>query len=101
MSAASGAGSKTSFELGELAAAVGRRLDSWRQQDVGERLWRRDHRLWSDQPVPELEDRLGWLDLPRTMPPLVDELEALAAAATDEGLETVVLLGMGGSSLGA
>ncbi len=101
MSGAAGAVARSSFELGDLATAVAARLRRWRDEEVGERLWRRDHRLWSETPVAEIEDRLGWLDLPRTMVPLVDELEALAADARSEGLETVVLLGMGGSSLGA
>ena len=101
MSAGSGAGPRPSFDLGDLGEAVGRRLDEWRAGDVGQRLWRRDRRLWSEEPVAEIEDRLGWLDLPRAMKPLLAEVEELAAAAVADGLETVTLLGMGGSSLGA
>ena len=89
------------YELGGLRDAVGRRLEEWRERRAGERLWRRDHRLWSAEPVAEIEDRLGWLELPRAMPALLDELEPFADEAAAAGLETVVLVGMGGSSLGA
>ena len=98
---AGGGAAEPSFELGDLAAAVDRRLAGWRQRQAGARLWRRDPRLWREGPVAELEDRLGWLDLPDAMPALIEQLEPFAAAAADDGLETVVLLGMGGSSLGA
>ena len=101
MSAAIGEVPEPSFDFGDLAAVVDSRLRHWQAEGVGERLWRRDHRLWSQRPVAELENRLGWLDLPRTMRPRVDELESFAAGVADDGLETVVLLGMGGSSLGA
>ena len=101
MSAGSAADPLPGFELGDLDAAVGRRLGEWQAAGVGERLWRRDHQLWSREPVAEIEDRLGWLDLPRAMGPLLDDLEEFAAAAAGDGLETVALLGMGGSSLGA
>jgi transaldolase/glucose-6-phosphate isomerase len=89
------------LESGDLAEAVDSRLGRWQAEGAVERLWRRDYRLWADRPLSELEDRLGWLDLPRTMTSMVDGLEAFAVAAAADGLDTVVLLGMGGSSLGA
>ena len=101
MSSADGAVPAPRYELGELGAAVRRRLEAWAGRRAGERLWQRDHRLWSERPLAEIEDRLGWLDLPRAMPALLDELEPFAAEAAAEGLTTVVLVGMGGSSLGA
>ena len=93
--------SEVSFEPGHLDSVVESRLRGWREAGVGERLWLRDHRLWSAEPVAELTDRLGWLELPRAMPARLDELEPFAAEAAADGLGTVVLLGMGGSSLGA
>ena len=87
------------FELGPLEGAVGRRLAAWRQERVAERLWARDHTLWFSEPRAELTDRLGWLDLPEAMPGRADELQLLADAVRDDGIDRVVLLGMGGSSL--
>jgi len=78
---------------------VDRRLEAWASEAVGARLWRRDSSLWSATPVPELEDRLGWLELPRTMLGEVAALRAFADQVRGAGLDRVALLGMGGSSL--
>src|SRR5581483_2940581 len=51
--------------------------------------------LWPDGNVSP--NRLGWLDVPRRM---ADEAAELAAWASTIPHPTVVLLGMGGSSLG-
>jgi glucose-6-phosphate isomerase len=62
------------------------------------RIWDRDPSAWAsgeDDPT----DRLGWLDLPQEMQSQVAELRAFASKAGSEGISTVVLLGMGGSSL--
>ena len=63
------------------------------------RLWAKDHTLWTAEPAPEIEDRLGWLALPETMRAEVPALEAFAAEVAAAGVTRVVLLGMGGSSL--
>jgi len=55
------------LRLGGYAAAVEARLAKWRQEDFGRRLWEKDYRLWTPQPIPELTNRMGWLELPDTM----------------------------------
>ncbi|HXQ43358.1 MAG TPA: hypothetical protein VN816_01875 [Acidimicrobiales bacterium] len=60
-----------------------------------ERLKRRDATLWPDGNVSP--NRLGWLDVPRR---LQSEAADIAAWASGIAQSTVVLLGMGGSSLG-
>ncbi|MEW5825945.1 MAG: glucose-6-phosphate isomerase [Candidatus Bipolaricaulota bacterium] len=68
------------------------------RDNVIARLWAGDHRLWS--PIPnEIVDRLGWLRLPDTMATHLAELSDFSDEARSEGLDDVVLLGMGGSSL--
>lgn len=65
-----------------------------------ERVWARDAALWGPPDAPEIADRLGWLDAPER---LIDELPAIEAWAEERraaGADHVVLLGMGGSSLG-
>lgn len=82
-----------------LARAVERRLARWAEERFAERLWAKDPSLWSPggPPFPpELEDRLGWLDLPDADP---GELAAFAEEVRRDGLRHAVLLGMGGSSL--
>ncbi len=66
--------------------------------DFAGRIARRDTTLWRDDPA-EIADRLGWLDLPRTMPAHGEALRAFAAELHDRGVADLVLLGMGGSSL--
>ena len=85
--------------MGGYAAAVDARLARWQEEAFGRRLWEKDYRLWSPEPIPELTDRLGWLDLPNTMTAEVDPLSRLAREVAEEGIRDAVVLGMGGSSL--
>ena len=87
------------IEAGSGAAAVEARLAEWVEQRFVERVWRRDPTLWSADPIPELADRLGWLDLPERMDTIGRSLEAFGRGLASEGLRNVVVLGMGGSSL--
>jgi transaldolase/glucose-6-phosphate isomerase len=59
-----------------------------------ERLWARDPTLWTGRDEAKW---LGWLDEPLRMQERVGEILEFAASA--QGLESFVLLGMGGSSL--
>ena len=79
-------------------------LDWTRPGTAGEfaaRLWRKDPTLWSEDPAHRkvAANRLGWLDLPRTMRGEVEGVRRFAAEVAAEGFTHVVLLGMGGSSL--
>ena len=74
--------------LGELA-----------QARVVDRVWAKDHTLWKPEPT-EIENRLGWLTVADHMRQRAGELRTFAQSACQQGIEDVVLLGMGGSSLG-
>ena len=74
-------------------------LAELRQRDVIGRMWRRDHTVWSPDPT-EITDRLGWLTVTDLMCDQAAALEAFAQEVRDAGYRHVVLLGMGGSSLG-
>ena len=80
-----------------------RLADRLLQERVVTRVWERDVSVWRADPGSEaarsIATRLGWLDVTDTMPPHADRLSALARAASSEQIETVYLLGMGGSSL--
>ncbi len=67
------------------------------------RIWEKDANLWTSEPGQQekIEKRLGWLLLPERCLSRVDELAQLADQIRGEGFEHVVLLGMGGSCLGA
>lgn len=62
------------------------------------RIHDRDHTVWQEDPT-EVADRLGWLDSPAAFVQRADELESLADDVRDGGMDRVLLLGMGGSSL--
>ncbi len=66
---------------------------------VASGLTRRDPSLWGAHAEEEAAKRLGWVDLPTTSRPLVDEVAALRAELGGAGIDHVVLCGMGGSSL--
>ena len=67
--------------------------------DVAARLLRKDATLWGPEAEDEASVRLGWLDLPASSRELVGRLAELRAELTAEGLDRIVLCGMGGSSL--
>ena len=81
----------------EAATSEGARPPRARE-DVAARLQAGDHTLWADDPA-GIADRLGWLTAPEEFAGRVEEIEAFARGAVAEGLDDVVLLGMGGSSL--
>ena len=70
------------------------------QRDVIARIWRKDHNVWKPEPA-EIVNRLGWLDACDLMSQQVPELRSFAREVIDAGFRHVVLLGMGGSSLGS
>jgi glucose-6-phosphate isomerase len=66
---------------------------------VASALASQDPTLWGPQAQPEAARRLAWVALPETSRPLLATIEALRADLRSEGIDRVVLAGMGGSSL--
>jgi glucose-6-phosphate isomerase len=66
------------------------------RSELIDRIWQRDPTVWTGADEAKW---LGWLDEPRQMRERIGELSAFADEAAEEGLDAVVLLGMGGSSL--
>jgi len=91
------------FGLGSCQQHVDAALSAMGEAEVGRRIWARDGSLWSSDPAQcaEIENRLGWLELPTAMRVDVPRLEALSVEADAAGIGRAVLLGMGGSSLAA
>ncbi|MDI6845567.1 MAG: hypothetical protein QME28_05445 [Candidatus Saccharicenans sp.] len=63
-----------------------------------DRLWKKDHTLWKEEDR-EISCRLGWLDSPRRMEPMVEFYRQKAEEIRSSGTNFLALLGMGGSSL--
>jgi glucose-6-phosphate isomerase/transaldolase/glucose-6-phosphate isomerase len=83
-------------ELQSLVVAAQARLTASR---AVERMWACDHRLWKQDPT-DIANRLGWLTIIEYMNDRAEDLLTFAASAKKRGIRDVVLLGMGGSSLG-
>ncbi len=74
-------------------------LDALNRTQVVGRLWAKDHRLWKPDPK-EIADRLGWLTVQDQMRQQLEQLQRCVVTAKGLEIKDVVLLGMGGSSLG-
>jgi glucose-6-phosphate isomerase/transaldolase/glucose-6-phosphate isomerase len=78
---------------------INRTLDELASSHAIERIWTRDHTLWKPTPT-EIENRLGWLTVLDHMQDGLADLRSFAQAVREAHTSDVVLLGMGGSSLG-
>ena len=87
------------YHLGDYSQLVANAAAKLDFENVAARLRAHDHTLWSDETA-EISDRLAWLTLPTDIRPELTELSEFAHAVRSAGYQHVVLLGMGGSSLG-
>lgn len=71
-------------------------LDAWQSESTVSRLWARDASVWTDG---EEAHWLGWLDIIEPMQESVAEFTAFRDEVQEAGFESILLLGMGGSSL--
>ena len=81
----------------DVERAVAAELDTWRKHGTIRKLWLHDASVWSGKDEAKW---LGWLDIVDERLAHVDELEAFAGDVRQGGFDHVLLLGMGGSSLG-
>jgi transaldolase/glucose-6-phosphate isomerase len=80
-----------------LEAAVATETESWRHSGKIRKLWAADKTVWTGTD----EDKwLGWLSIVAREQAELAQLEAFAQTVKSGGFTDVVLLGMGGSSLG-
>jgi glucose-6-phosphate isomerase len=84
---------------GELAAKAAPLVDKLVADQVASKLAGQDPTLWGPAAEPEASIRLSWTRLHKTSRPLIGEIEALREELRGEGVDRVVLAGMGGSSL--
>ena len=85
--------------LGQQLLAVEAAVADLQRADAVDRIWRRDHTLWHPEPT-EISDRLGWLTVSDIMRDQASILEDFGQEIKEAGFRHVVVLGMGGSSLG-
>jgi transaldolase/glucose-6-phosphate isomerase len=86
--------------LGSLQAPVTNRLQKLRDDNVIRRVWAQDHTVWGSDPTEITSpNRMGWLTVIDTIESQLDDLKRFADEVRAGGIEQLVVLGMGGSSL--
>jgi len=80
----------------ELRDAVDRAVADWQANNKIERFWQKDASLWTSDGE---EKWLGWIDIVERQERDLGNLAELGADIETGGFKTVLLLGMGGSSL--
>jgi glucose-6-phosphate isomerase len=80
----------------QLRGAVDAAAADWQANGKVERFWRKDPSLWTRDGE---EQWLGWIDIVERQQQDAGEFAALAAEVKAAGFKSVLLLGMGGSSL--
>ena len=89
--------------LGSLADSVARRLSTLEADSVATRVWAHDPTLWASDPAgqAEVKIRLGWLNSIEDARTRLDGYLSFAKQVHEEGIDRVLVIGMGGSSLTA
>lgn len=82
----------------ELEKAVTSSLETWRCTGKVRRLWAGDASLWTDS---DEHKWVGWLEIIDQQRKRIQQLDQLASDLRQRDYRHAVLLGMGGSSLGA
>jgi len=83
----------------ELEEPLRKRLDQAVKEDVVRRIWHKDESLWGGPGVPEIANRLGWLTIAQRMLDQTGGLDDFVDEVRGDGIQSVILCGMGGSSL--
>jgi glucose-6-phosphate isomerase len=80
-------------------AAFAKVLDELVRGKVASRIAAQDPTVWGEAAAEEAGKRLSWVTLPQASQALVPDIATLEVELRQEGLDHVVLCGMGGSSL--
>ncbi|MFF4599331.1 glucose-6-phosphate isomerase [Amycolatopsis sp. CA-161197] len=94
-------GDETGVELvdAELAGKAAPLVERLVADQAASKLAAQDATLWGPDAESEASIRLSWTSLHKSSRPLIGEIEALRTELQSEGVDRVVLAGMGGSSL--
>jgi glucose-6-phosphate isomerase len=84
---------------GPAADAVTHQVPRLVADGFASKLFAKDPTLWGPDAESEASIRLSWVSLGRTSRPLLGEVAALRDHLAEQGVDHVVLCGMGGSSL--
>jgi transaldolase/glucose-6-phosphate isomerase len=82
----------------DLDRDVDSQLNLYREEKIIDRIKAEDYTLWQTDPE-EIANRLGWLDIAGRMMSETKTIMQFRHQLLNDGIEKVVILGMGGSSL--
>ena len=87
--------------LGRFESRVNAAINDAERAEVVKRIWKKDAALWKDDEASQkiIRNALGWLTVPDEMLGVADELTEFAQLIRSRGFQTVMVCGMGGSSL--
>lgn len=89
----------SAFQSADESAEQRAGLTALLESRFASRLFAKDSTLWGEAARPEASIRLGWTEFAPSARRLIPEIEALRAELRTQGVDRVVLCGMGGSSL--
>ncbi|MBB2891436.1 glucose-6-phosphate isomerase [Flexivirga oryzae] len=85
--------------VGAAADAINAHVPQLVADKFASKLFAQDPTLWGPAAESESAKRLSWVGLATSSRPLVDQITSLRSKFAEQGLDHVVLCGMGGSSL--
>ena len=87
--------------LGTYETLIVESMGSLADQNFSKRVWAKDASIWKSDPATQekIKNRLGWLSVTALMAKQSGELKRFAQSVKDDGINRILLLGMGGSSL--
>lgn len=86
------------YSIGEHSKSIDELLKKLNQENVVERIWKKDHTVWINDPT-EITNRLGWLDSVDVTSKSIKEINKFVDEVRSAGFTHALLMGMGGSSL--
>jgi len=86
------------YSIGENSKLIDETIKKLGEENVVERIWKKDHTVWSNDPT-EISNRLGWLDSVDVTGKSVKEINEFVDEVKLAGFTHALLMGMGGSSL--
>ncbi len=86
------------FHAGKFKNKINAGLKKIDEQHIIERIKKHDHTVWKADPG-EITNRLGWLNSPEITGQMIPEIDSFVAEICQAKFSSILLLGMGGSSL--
>jgi len=91
----------STYILGKLKDSFFNTINQFENKELIRRIFDHDPTVWTVDPKgqDEISNRLGWLELPKTLEKWINPLQKFRDECLNDGFKYVFVLGMGGSSL--